>query len=65
MNDVEHNDFKCFFGLHKYEIYKEEVIIDIAHNVVGKIIITKCINCGKLKSFRITTIQTEDKLIFK
>ena len=48
-------DFKCFFGCHKYEIVKEEPVklagTDI---VVGKAIVSECTNCGKI---RITNID--------
>ena len=44
-------DFKCFIGSHKFEIYKEEDIklagTDI---VIGKLIISRCTNCGKIKT---------------
>lgn len=43
-------DFKCFIGLHKYEQIKEEDIkLAGTDSVVGKVIISKCKNCGKLK----------------
>ena len=42
-------DFKCFVGSHKYEIHDEQDIklagTDI---VVGKAIISRCTNCGKI-----------------
>lgn len=43
------NDIKCFFGLHKYEVYKEEDVLDSRKEVVSKAIISRCSNCGKLK----------------
>lgn len=49
------DDTKCFYGLHKYEVYKEIPVIDyIKVNdeekevQVGINIVTKCTNCGKL-----------------
>lgn len=43
-------DFKCFIGLHKYEQTKEEdVKLAGTDVVVGKAIISKCKNCGKIK----------------
>lgn len=43
-------DFKCFIGSHKYELYKEEdVKLAGTEIVVAKAIITKCNNCGKIK----------------
>ena len=44
-------DFKCFFGNHKYEVYKEEnVTLAGTEIVTGKIIISRCTNCGKIKT---------------
>lgn len=44
-------DVKCFIGSHKFEIYKEEDIklagTDI---IIGKLIISRCTNCGKIKT---------------
>ena len=51
-------DFKCFMGSHKFEVYKEEDIklagTDI---IVAKAIISRCSNCGKIKieEVRLTT----------
>lgn len=59
-------DFKCFIGLHKYEVIKEEVVFNeyyryasddnINKYIVGKVIISKCTNCGKLKITYVKTI---------
>lgn len=46
-----------FFGLHLYEVFKEELITDIRDNVIGKIIISKCSICGKITSKTIYTEQ--------
>ena len=44
-------DFKCFFGNHKYEVYKEEnVTLAGTEIVTGKVIISRCTNCGKMKT---------------
>lgn len=42
-------DFKCFIGLHKYEVYKEEDVLDGRKEIVSKAIISRCSNCGKIK----------------
>jgi len=42
-------DFKCFVGLHKFEVYKEEDVLDGRKEVCSKAIISRCSNCGKLK----------------
>ena len=44
-----------FFGLHKYEVYKEEQLIDLKGNVIGKVIINRCNNCGKIRKVEIRT----------
>lgn len=44
-----------FFGVHKYEIFKEEELKDVKGNVIGKVIISKCNNCGKIKRTKIYT----------
>lgn len=50
-------DFKCFIGLHKYEVYKEEVITNAIEKECGKAIISRCANCGKIK---VTYISTKE-----
>ena len=46
-----------FFGLHKYEILKEETLNNKHGDIIGIVIISKCSNCGKIKQ---TVIYTED-----
>lgn len=41
------------FGLHKYEITKEEHLVDAKGHIIGNIIITKCSICGKIKHNKI------------
>lgn len=53
----KHQDLKCFFRLHKYEVYKEEELKDIRGNVIGKVIINRCTNCGRLKTYNISLIN--------
>ena len=43
------------FGIHKYEVLKEEEIREAHGNVVGKVIISRCTNCGKVTSKLIYT----------
>lgn len=50
-------DLKCFFGLHKYEVLKEDYIRDYRDNIIGKVIINRCNNCGKIKATNIITIK--------
>lgn len=40
---------RCFFGLHKYEVYKEEDILDAIKEICSKAIISRCNNCDKIK----------------
>lgn len=49
------NDFKCFIGLHKDEIYKEVEVRDKNNNAVGINVVLKCTNCGHIKSIFIPT----------
>ena len=43
-------DLKCMLGSHKYEVYKEEnVKLAGTEIVVGKAIVSRCSNCGKIK----------------
>lgn len=45
-------------NLHKYEIIKEETLTNKHGDIVGLIIISRCTNCGKIKS---KTIYTEEE----
>lgn len=51
------DSIKCLFGLHKYEVYKEENIEDARGNVTGKTIINRCKNCGKIKENKIYLVE--------
>lgn len=46
-------DIKCFFGMHKYKIIKEEKLYGTHNVVIGDLITLQCENCGKLKTKRI------------
>jgi len=48
-------DLKCFFGLHKFEVLKEEAVKHPYGTVVGTVVISRCKNCGKIKSKTIYT----------
>lgn len=52
-------DIKCFVGLHKYEVLNEENMIDVRNNIIGKVIISRCANCGKIKTKYIDTVKTD------
>ena len=42
-----------FFNFHKYEILKEEELKDSHGILIGKVIISRCTNCGKIKTVKI------------
>lgn len=46
----------CILGLHNYEVIKEEDLV-MFDKVVGKIIISRCANCGKIKEYRYYTVK--------
>ena len=50
----------CAFGLHQFEVYKEDELSDVRGNIIGKIIINRCINCGRIKSYKIYTTETHN-----
>lgn len=54
---MKQNVWCKMLNLHKYEIIKEEKKTDKKGNIIGKVIISRCTNCGKIKQ---TTIYTED-----
>ena len=54
---MKQNVWCKFLNLHKYEIMKEEPMRDRKSNVIGKVIISRCTNCGKLRQ---TVIYTEE-----
>lgn len=44
-----------FFNIHKYEVLKEEELKDAHGILIGKVIVSRCTNCGKIKFIRIYT----------
>lgn len=56
-NLISQNVWCRIFNLHKYEIIKEETLINKHGYIIGIVIISKCSNCGKIKS---KTIYTEE-----
>lgn len=57
---MKQNIWCRFFNLHKYEIIKEDNLTDKHGNIVGLVIISRCVNCGKIKS---KTIFTESEYV--
>lgn len=45
----------CALRFHKYEVYKEETIVDVRKENIGKLIICRCQHCGKIKNYKIIT----------
>ena len=52
---MDTKDIKWFIGSHHFEIYKEEQLTDCRGNVIGKVIINRCNNCGKIRKVEIRT----------
>lgn len=47
---------KCALGLHHYEVLKEEPLMLAGTNIeIGKVIVSRCADCGKIKSIQIRT----------
>lgn len=46
----------CIFGFHNYEVLKEEDIT-MFEKVIGKVVISRCIYCGKIKEYRYYTVR--------
>lgn len=51
------DSIKCKFGLHKYEVYKEEELTDVRKDVIGKVIISRCSVCGKIRVDKVRTVE--------
>ena len=51
------NNIKCKFGLHEYEVLKEEPLMTAKGNQIGVVIISCCKNCGKIISKHIETVD--------
>ena len=52
---MKQNVWCKFLNLHKYEIMQEEKKTDRKGNVIGKVILSRCTNCGKIKYIKIYT----------
>lgn len=51
------SNIKCKFGLHEYEVYKEEDCITPKGNKIGVIIISRCKHCGKIAAKQVITVD--------
>lgn len=52
---------KCMFGLHSYEVYKEEHVVDARKEICEKAIICRCSNCGKIKVTYVSLTQNYNR----
>ena len=58
MKETFVNNFNCFLGIHKYEIYQEAPINILSTDIeVGKAIISRCKHCGKIKVTKVELIS--------
>lgn len=44
-----------FLGLHTYEVLQEDKLVDKRNVIIGKVIISRCSICGKIKSHNVYT----------
>lgn len=50
------NGIKCALGLHSYEVLKEEPLMLAGTNIeIGRVIVSRCVDCGRIKSVQIRT----------
>ena len=49
------------FNFHKYEILKEEELKNPHGILIGKVIISRCTNCGKIKSIKLYTETSQGR----
>ena len=51
------DSIKCKFGIHKYEVYKEEELTDVRRDVIGKVIISRCTIRCKIHVDKVRTVE--------
>lgn len=51
------SNIKCMFGLHQYEVYKELELNNVRNDIIGTVIVSRCANCGKIKTSKVYTIN--------
>lgn len=42
-------DFKCFIGLHKYEVVEDTPLSNPYKALIGRVYVCRCTNCGKMR----------------
>ena len=50
-------DFKCAIGMHKFEVYKEQIVRNIRNEEIGIAVVNRCKYCGKIIIEIIPTLQ--------
>lgn len=49
---------KCWLRIHNNEVFDRLDLTDQRGNKIGNVIINRCVNCGKLSSFKVYTTET-------
>lgn len=45
----KHQNIRCFFGVHRYQVHSTEDLKSIRGEVIAKVLINRCVNCGKIR----------------
>lgn len=51
------SDFKCFIGVHKYDVHSTHPLMDTRNMNLGVVIVNRCNNCGKIRNNKIITVD--------
>lgn len=60
MNTKRYSLIPCYFGAHRYVVYKDEPINSLGGTIIARNIITMCSVCGKIKSNYIKLINANE-----
>ena len=47
----------CLIGLHRDEIHEKLPLTDLRGNTIGTVIINRCLNCGRIGSKKVRTVE--------
>lgn len=61
LKNMKQNLWCKLLNLHKYEVLREESILNRHGDIIGTIIISRCSNCGKIKHHKIYTEEGYDR----
>lgn len=50
-------DLRCLLGMHRCEIYKEQIVTNIRNEEIGIAIVNRCTHCGKVFITIVPTLQ--------